>query len=551
MYASDYLANEIRKWNFKDNIFIQLPTGAGKTTFVTETLYKNAKDNKSDLYYFCNRSILKMQVKEKICQSLYGSSASEFYETDWLGNIRIFTYQKFEMELAQEGGKEKVYKKYFIGKKILYFVFDEFHYFVTDSSFNGKIILFVDFIKYLRDKHRLFARFLYLSATMTSAIKAYQKVMNWGQNREYIGKYSIDKMKCEYGDGFRFYYMEPTYLGDKITFFSDYKEIPSIIKKKNDDEKWLVFIENKAKFQAIRKQMEEFNIDFSYLDAAEANSDSQTYNQIINDGCFSSRVLVATRVLDVGVSILDERLKNIVVTTADYESMVQMVGRKRRKGEEQINIYVLLHGQRYFNSILNLKISPELSYAEYEAVEAYYQVNTFEDESIGYKNRMQMLQRLFYVSDDGKMKKNWLRIQYLQELRQDILSMFQESEMKNVTVEKVFESRVCKWLCIKERDISYCSTEDKKERMKEELSILIQKYINEKIDENKKGELSEKIKNILVKYKCDITFRKDRNLGIKKINDIFKKLELGIMVESRRDSAHREKSHWEVRECEK
>ena len=55
---------------------------------------------------------------------------------------------------------------------------------------------------------------------------------------------------------------------------------------------------------------------------------------------FDCRVLVATSVLDNGVSIIDDTLKNIVVDTTDKVQLMQMFGRKRLADGEQINLYI-------------------------------------------------------------------------------------------------------------------------------------------------------------------------------------------------------------------
>ena len=58
MYISDVIGNEYLKWNPETKVFISSPTGTGKTTFITKSLFPFAVENKKRIVYLVNRTAL-------------------------------------------------------------------------------------------------------------------------------------------------------------------------------------------------------------------------------------------------------------------------------------------------------------------------------------------------------------------------------------------------------------------------------------------------------------------------------------------------------------
>lgn len=122
-------------------------------------------------------------------------------------------------------------------------------------------------------------------------------------------------------------------------FYFNEEYILQQIAKTGKKEKWLVFINDVKEGRALcRKIQESLGISSSFICADNASNDmckSLEVNQR-----FDCHVLVATSVLDNGVSIIDDTLKNIVVDTTDKVQLIQMLGGKRLADGEQINLYV-------------------------------------------------------------------------------------------------------------------------------------------------------------------------------------------------------------------
>ena len=71
-----------------------------------------------------------------------------------------------------------------------------------------------------------------------------------------------------------------------------------------------------------------------------AEEKGQIIEQIEQTAKYTQRVLITTSVLDNGVSLKNDNLHNVVIDSADYVGFMQMLGRKRVKDDEPINIYV-------------------------------------------------------------------------------------------------------------------------------------------------------------------------------------------------------------------
>lgn len=116
MYIKNLIENDYKMWKGGDSIFIKAPTGTGKTTFVLNQLWEDAKKDGKEVLYLSNRSLLKEQVKSKAIQ----------------------------MQEYVEHNNDNKYKS----QRYRYVVFDEIHYLMEDALFNPKIIYLLDFIKH-------------------------------------------------------------------------------------------------------------------------------------------------------------------------------------------------------------------------------------------------------------------------------------------------------------------------------------------------------------------------------------------------------------------
>ncbi|WP_251386495.1 DEAD/DEAH box helicase family protein [Mediterraneibacter agrestimuris] len=142
MYVSEVIKDNYENWNVGDCIFLEAPTGAGKTTFILKELLPFVNSLNMELLYLSNRFLLKEQIKQEIAEKQDLPA-----ELTWLENVEefdgitIMSYQKLQLLCQQEGYIWEMNRRY------QYVVCDEIHYLLEDSAFNPQIIWLVKFLK--------------------------------------------------------------------------------------------------------------------------------------------------------------------------------------------------------------------------------------------------------------------------------------------------------------------------------------------------------------------------------------------------------------------
>lgn len=207
---------------------------------------------------------------------------------------------------------------------VLFVVADECHYYTADSSFN-------DLTGYhLRLITTYFKRAIRVYMTATS-FDVLQPLAEAEQKIDYLRERITNRLAERQ---FYRYYWSQDYSFVDLNFFRDLKEIKGLIEA-NPSEKFLVFVDSRDRGQEFAHEL---GSRATYLDAASKGTNAMT--KLLKDNTFETQVLVTTKVLDCGIDIWDERLRTVIVMTDDRTSIIQMLGRKRRKPGERVRLYV-------------------------------------------------------------------------------------------------------------------------------------------------------------------------------------------------------------------
>ena len=126
----------------------------------------------------------------------------------------------------------------------------------------------------------------------------------------------------------------------------------------------------------------------------------QFSTEIIN-GNLRKKVLISTNVLVNGVSITDPQLKHIVISSYDFVSVFQMIGRKRLNPDETVHIYLHVPDAKTLRTYINR--TNKLLAMIVRFLASY--PNTFLHDN--WRNLTDDVRNLFYV-DNG----NWLHLNY-------------------------------------------------------------------------------------------------------------------------------------------
>ena len=392
-YDNASLKQEIDNWNPQTPVIISAPTGSGKNTFIMKNLvkrlFKKYGFNKKILL-LSNRVALNRQSKLNYLDELQYLTRNEYFKTekdnrtpqglDTLTDFKIIwilSYQQlYERNIKGKG-------QYIDLNQFDYVVFDEAHFFTSDATFNVNTD---ELLKYAVMEAKNAVR-IYMTATIETVFGVILKAeyndteriisqAEYCRNMQRPGSIEIFNIENEYNsmplslnkvgskiddidsnideanEQFRanpkhtmvvhFYYMSCNYeYIDAYTYKDEDELIPKIEKSKD---KWLIFVsklsdeDEKVPFNNIQGKTIA-KLSRRRIDNKEKSK--SVYNNIIETEKFEEDVVIVTSLMDNGINIKEDKVKNIVIDGIfDRVEFKQMIGRIRVKEGERINLYI-------------------------------------------------------------------------------------------------------------------------------------------------------------------------------------------------------------------
>lgn len=348
---ANLLKNEIDEWEPDTPILIDTPTGSGKTTFIYNCIIPRAKENNMNVLIVSNRTALNIQQKKDIMDKIFKQgkdyySDRAYQEKDDYGFIHIVTYQGLQSHI--ENNLDWI-------KNVGYTIFDEAHFFTSDTFFNTSAALL---LKQIPKKFGHTIR-IYMTATSYDVIEeiadAEKSEFEYPENQAPI--YIMPRVLLRY-------HQKPDYSKYEIEFISDLYQVIDGIKEK-PEEKWLIFVDKKVTGEELRdKLLEEFlddtnrviNFDAQkkkeILTSNKGNNLNDFWKKLLSDLKFEQQVLISTSVLDCGINIIDSDVKNIVISTDEHAEFIQMLGRRRlNKDDNKLKLWVVEKSQKSLQAI--------------------------------------------------------------------------------------------------------------------------------------------------------------------------------------------------------
>lgn len=317
------LEEEVPYWRYWKAILIDAPPGRGKTSFVYEVLIPLAIKMNRNVLLVANRNALSLQMKLDVME-LIGSPLRDrltdlgIRETDIFGSVGIVSYHSLPRFLNDPENEDWL-------DNVEYVVADECHYFASDSSFND----LTEWHLKLITKHFKRAIRVYMTGTSWDVLRPIADAeMAIKYDKERACKVHLDREIIRY-------HWEQDHSHVDLRFFRDLEEIKQLILG-NPNEKYMIFVDSRDSGRALADDLGKNRA--TYLDAESKGTKEMT--KLLKEQTFDRQVLVTTKVLDCGINLWDNRLRHIVTVTDDRVSMLQMLGRKRRKPGERVNLYV-------------------------------------------------------------------------------------------------------------------------------------------------------------------------------------------------------------------
>ena len=362
-----------------------------------QNLLQKNPNTKNVILLLVNRVALSRQNKFYLTAELKKLLGNEKYEQD----LKYFTNEGID-ELYLEFNKVTIctyhqcYKKGLLNKNSFkYIVCDECHFFTSDATFNLETDLMLEYIiKQGQQSIRV-----YMSATPEIALEpilkfeydfGFQKsiVDEWAKSVRFqknspdlrikianslsnpnsrllytiVGLHGVTydiyqpddydlAIKKEYENikqKFKFYYLPRNY--QYLNFQRTYLEIKDLIPEiEKSNNKWIIFINSNSQAEEFKVALSK-KVDCKFISRKSINEDEQAreeYDYIIENETFRPKVLIATSVIDNGINIKNDNIKeekdkvlNIVVDATNRTQFLQMIGRVRASENDTINLYV-------------------------------------------------------------------------------------------------------------------------------------------------------------------------------------------------------------------
>ena len=171
MYLENFIA-DYQAWQGGESIFIEAPTGMGKTSFVLDQLVADAMNNRQEVLFLSNRYLLKEQIKHSVAkrQGIPIEDNNWLEEIEEFEGITVISYQKVQVLMEMDNAE-----RYFNRERYKFTVFDEIHYILEDSIFNPHIYYLLQFIQ------KAHSIKVFMSATL-------EETKNYLLNTEILGK---------------------------------------------------------------------------------------------------------------------------------------------------------------------------------------------------------------------------------------------------------------------------------------------------------------------------------------------------------------------------
>lgn len=322
-YVENLINDEYLRWNVGEKVLISSQTGSGKTTFILKKLLPYAISQNKKIVYFCNRRILRDQLDveaEKQLKICFGNDVE--LSAEEMKYINITTYQS--CEIAENF---KCYPKTLRFKKqqdnveikhdeVLYYVFDEAHYFTEDALFNPEtnywdMDIFKNgisvFLTATPEPLRLFLS-SQLKATLSNVnsglwlnidamCKRIREEQSFNPLFDYVSSARAAQIfHHEYVDENDYGYIDAKY-------FHTYDDIFSRIKSSKD--KWLIFVDRENDGIVLCERLKSERISSAVLSAERLKKKkSDGYRELTNivlNHQFDCQVLISTSVMDCGL----------------------------------------------------------------------------------------------------------------------------------------------------------------------------------------------------------------------------------------------------------
>ena len=409
------LAKELPKFveslNYCNPGFLSCQVGKGKTYGVIHGVLPWAIEKKLTILYISSRVANNDQLKAEIIDVteqkdiLEKLTAAGIRDKEDFGSITVLSYHKAYQYMLYNPEQLSGYDIVIV---------DEVQAFLEDSAFVGfSGEIFEEIPNIFAGSIRL-----YLSATPDDILPLLAEV--------------------EAPNTITVLHMPRDYSFVKPHFFANKKEIQKAINEDKSDKKWYVFMHSIA---AGKSFAEGLVCDCCFLNSEERTSNPEKWTEVISNKTFPEKISIFTGVVDVGVGFVDDKLENVVIFSISPTTIIQVLGRKRRKNNEKINLYV------FCQSIETMHHRLEENIARREALTSFWSHKAAFMHQYILAPEKYDFRSLMHLKKDASMEPNSLALVYYENEAKIIEKYLKYA--KEAKDPYCFDRLVCRWLGIK------------------------------------------------------------------------------------------------------
>lgn len=527
-WVSDGLENCFQEWTHYRPVLISAPTGRGKNHFIMKVLIPHAIETGQQVFLFSNRVALNVQQKKELLDTLsipniwtdeelqkQTSFVPKWqyapYSQRTLGAVTVLSYQSALqfIQCLQPDSKIPIGGFPHDGRPGRgYAIFDEAHFFLNDALFNANTqVIFERLVPAFAHYTRI-----YMTATPDNIQDIINQYENQDDRKNWMTGYDLNDWKqgnysANGGQNLLFYKFAQDYSNYNVTFFSKMEQLYEVVRETSaSKEKWLFFINDKSRQREVASDLRhEASVKVDCFDSSKKD-DSKLWSKLLN-GEIPQDILLTTSALDNGVNITDPALHHIALECTDKISFMQMLGRKRRKDDEIVNLYVYSPPESVIKD--RYKKMLELSEVINEYKAAPYQFIQYKWSSLHKRYR-----NLFWINDQQKPILNNFaenELQYIMSFYGDLLFQMQKASSSTEVLD-VYPKQVLEWLGLSQ-DIHWVGDHNI-EAAKDEMRQLLEKYMPSGVPKNEHEEFFNKFAELAdIIYNGTKTIKKDARSG--------------------------------------
>lgn len=367
-YLNEEIKRKIMDASQNTVFLLKAPVGSGKTTFCLNDLWMHCRVTNKKLLLLVNRSALRGQLLQTIFKLIDMKNVpipeKKIYEFD---GLTVTSYQYFEGMLERNLNPQAIFLGAIKLQDFDFVVADEIHYILNDSLFSFTTYKLARMPEICNRAVRV-----YMSATI-------DPVRNWILEMEHVEdlyeKCDSELVKEYLPYRYRTIGIRRMMARNENDLKRDINEIhaleadfsyfiPNVLEKTEDlpdlilkalsiegGKKWLIFSDSKESGRKLKQELIENGVTAAFISADELEAEDQMQRELLlAKQKFSVQVLIATAVLDNGISIVDKEVGNLVVCGYEMIQVIQQAGRIRiRNRAQKINLFVYRGSAELFN----------------------------------------------------------------------------------------------------------------------------------------------------------------------------------------------------------